>query len=215
MTTDSSYKIARSRAPWRVRDGRDISVIIPAHNAETTIGRTLRSLVADGGLLREILLIDDNSDDATAEVARTTADQYHLPLVVHRIQAGSAGAARNVGIERAAGEFLFFLDADDQIMPGSLGWLRQSLRNTASAGIAIGANIRRTEGRPDKLKQPAGYGDNCRENAHGYLTNRMLPIAVGSALVQASAVADLRFPTSAILDEDTCYWAAAPCAWAR
>jgi len=186
----------------------EITVVIPARNAEATIGGTLRSLVPDRALLREILLIDDGSDDATAHIARTTAQRCHLPLVVVRIRAGSAGAARNVGIDRAAGDFLFFLDADDEVLPGSLGLLLERLRNAVSDGVAIGSSIRRTEGRPDKLKEPVGYGSNRRENAHGYLTNRMWPIAVGSALVRTSAVGDLRFPTSANLDEDTCYWAA-------
>ena len=208
MTLDTSSQIALRCAPTPACDLGEISVIIPARNAEATIGRTLGSLVSQRELLREILLIDDGSDDATSEIACTTAKRCRLPLAVVRIQAGSAGAARNAGIERAAGEFIFFLDADDEVLPGSLGLLCHRLQNAASDGIAIGASIRRTEGRPDKLKEPSGYGSNRRENAHGYLTNRMWPIAVGSALVRTSAIADLRFPTSAHLDEDTCYWAA-------
>src|SRR5262245_42811171 len=90
------------------RDAALVSVIIPAQNAEATIGRTLQSLVPDRQLLREILLIDDGSDDATIEIANKTADRCRLPLAVVAIRAGSAGAARNTGIERANGEFLFF-----------------------------------------------------------------------------------------------------------
>lgn len=208
MSPDTSCQIARGHPPAHACALGEISVIIPARNAEATIGRTLRSLIADRARLREILVIDDGSQDATAQVARTTASQCRLPLAVVCIQAGSAGAARNAGIDRATGEFLFFLDSDDEVLPGSLSLLCQRLRNAASDGVAIGASIRRTEGRPDKLKQPAGYGSNQRENAQGYLTNRMWPIAVGSALVRSSAVGDLRFPTAANLDEDTCYWAA-------
>jgi O-antigen biosynthesis protein len=208
MTPDTSYQIAPGRLPTRTCDLGEISVIIPARNAEATIGRALRSLVPDRDLLREILLIDDGSEDATAEVARATASRCQLPLTILRIRAGSAGAARNAGIDQSTGEFLFFLDADDEVLARSLGLLYQRLQNAPSDGVAIGASIRRTEGRPDKLKTPVGYGKDRRENAHGYLTNRMWPIAVGSALVRTSAVADLRFPTSANLDEDTCYWAA-------
>jgi O-antigen biosynthesis protein len=208
MTPDTSCQIAPSRTQTRVVGLGEISVIIPARNAEATIGRALRSLIHDRSLLREILLVDDGSEDATAEVARATADRCQLPLTILRIRAGSAGAARNAGIDRSTGGFLFFLDADDEVLAGSLDLLHQQLHSAPSQGVAIGASIRRTEGRPDKLKPPAGYGSDHRENAHGYLTNRMWPIAVGSALVRTSAVADLRFPTSANLDEDTCYWAA-------
>ncbi|MFZ1005717.1 MAG: glycosyltransferase, partial [Candidatus Sulfotelmatobacter sp.] len=208
MTPDTFCLIAPGRAPMQACGLGDISVVIPARNAETTIGRTLRSLVPDRDLLREILLIDDGSHDATVQVARTTADRCHLPLEILRIDAGSAGAARNAGIDRSAGDFLFFLDADDELLAGSLGLLHQQLQNSVSDGVAIGASIRRTEGRPDLLKKPDGYGKIRRDNAHGYLTNRMWPIAVGSALVRTSAVSDLRFPISPNLDEDTCYWAA-------
>jgi glycosyltransferase involved in cell wall biosynthesis len=208
MTPEMACQIAPGRRPAHACGRGEISVVIPARNAEATIGRALRGLACDRGLLREVLLIDDGSDDATAEVGRTTAERWGLPLAVLPLRAGSPGAARNAGIERAAGDFLFFLDADDELMPGGLGRLYERLRNAASDGVAIGASVRRTDGRPDKLKPPAGYGNDRRANAHGYLTNRMWPIAVGTALLRTAAVADLRFPTSADLDEDTCYWAA-------
>ncbi|TPN89781.1 glycosyltransferase [Mesorhizobium sp. CU2] len=186
----------------------DISVVIPAKNAAATIEAALGSLVPDKALILEILVIDDGSDDRTAAVATSCAQRHGLPVDVLSVRLGSAGAARNAGIAQAKGAFIFFLDADDAVMPGSLSLLHAALTGRAGAGIATGASIRRTEGRPDKLKTPHGYGPDKRRNASRYLRNELWPIAMGSALVAKWATADVRFPEAIGLDEDTCYWTA-------
>jgi glycosyltransferase involved in cell wall biosynthesis len=186
----------------------DISVVIPARNAAATIGATLASLVPDRSVIREILVIDDGSDDQTAAVAMERARRHGLPLEVVGVRLDSAGAARNVGIERASGASIFFLDADDQVMPGGLSLLRAALERQSGAGLAIGASIRRTKNRPDKLKTPHGYGSDRRRNTRRYLRNELWPIAMGSALVARWATARIRFPEAIHLDEDTCYWTA-------
>ncbi|UCI07738.1 glycosyltransferase [Mesorhizobium sp. B1-1-8] len=185
----------------------DISVVIPAKNAAATIGATLGSLVSDRPLILEILVVNDGSEAATAAVAADCAERLGLPINVVDIDAGGAGAARNAGMERAGGAFIFFLDADDQVMPGSLAALRSAFEGRG-AGLAIGASIRRTKGRPDKLKTPHGYGPDRRQNTRRYLRNELWPIAMGSGLVAKWATAGIRFPEAIGLDEDTCYWTA-------
>jgi glycosyltransferase involved in cell wall biosynthesis len=187
---------------------RDVTVIIPARNAAATIDATLRSLVPDRYLIGEILVIDDGSDDQTAAIALDSARKYGLPLEVVVVRLGSAGAARNAGIARASGKSIFFLDADDEVMAGGLTLLQDALKRNPDAGLSIGACIRRTRGRPDKLKVPHGYTDDRALNARRYLLNDVWPIAMGSALVATSATATVRFPQTTGLDEDTCYWAA-------
>ncbi|WP_217571473.1 glycosyltransferase [Mesorhizobium sp. GbtcB19] len=185
----------------------DISVVIPARNAAATIEAALSGLLSDKPVIREIFLIDDGSDDGTANIALETARRLGLPVDVVSVRLGSAGAARNAGIARAGGDFIFFLDADDEAMPGSLSALRSALVRSG-AGLAVGASIRRTQGRPDKVKAPHGYGRDRRRNTSRYLRNELWPIAMGSALVARGAMAGIRFPEAIGLDEDTCYWAA-------
>ncbi|MCA0035155.1 glycosyltransferase [Mesorhizobium sp. B263B2A] len=186
----------------------DISIVIPARNAAATIDATLRSLVPDRNLIGEILLVDDGSNDQTAAISIQSARKYELPLQVLSMRLGSAGAARNAGMARAKGEFLFFLDTDDEVIAGGLGLLREALVSNPGAGLSIGSSIRRTAGRPDKLKAPHGYTSDRALNARRYLLNEAWPIAVGSALVAAAATAAISFPETTGLDEDTCYWAA-------
>lgn len=187
---------------------RCISVIIPVRNAATTIARTLRSLIPDAGLISQILVMDDGSTDGSASVAAEMARLSGLPLQVIPVCAGSAGGARNAGIERATGEFIFMLDADDELLAGGLAQLLDALCRNPHAGLSIGANIRRTAGRPDKLKIPSGYGNDPTGNATTYLRNGMWPIAMGSALIVSAQCGSIRFPEAIGLDEDTCFWAA-------
>lgn len=186
----------------------EVTVVIPARNAAATIDAALRSLMPDRDLIREILLIDDGSDDGTAAKATESARRYGLPLEVVSTRLGSAGAARNVGIARARAKSIFFLDADDELIGGGLSLLHEALERDPGPGLSVGASIRRTQGRPDKLKAPHGYTSDRTENARRYLRNELWPIAMGSALVSTAATAAIRFPSAIGLDEDTCYWVA-------
>lgn len=95
-----------------------VSVIIPAHNAEATLGRAINSVLAQTHQPLEILVIDDASTDATA----TIAESYESSVIHLLRQADQAGvyAARNRGLTAAHGEFIAFLDADDWWLPTRL-----------------------------------------------------------------------------------------------
>lgn len=185
-----------------------VSVIVAARNAAATLPATLASLAADRALIAEVLLVDDGSTDATAETASGCARRLGLPLQILASAVGDAGAARNIGLERARGAFIFFLDADDEVTAGAIGRLLAALQADPTAGLALGATRRRTAARPDKLKVPHGYGESPAANAVAYLANRLWPIAIGSALARRHVALSARFPAGLLYDEDTCYWAA-------
>jgi teichuronic acid biosynthesis glycosyltransferase TuaG len=92
-----------------------VSVIIPAYNAEPFLARAIRSVEAQSFRDFEIVVVDDGSTDATAEVARSfTSVRY-----VRGAHLGEAGA-RNRGLEEATGELVAFVDADDEWLPEKL-----------------------------------------------------------------------------------------------
>ena len=109
---------------------------------------------------------------------------------------------------RARGRFLFFIDADDELVPGALSILAAQLMENPAAGLAIGACIRQTAKRPDKINIPRDYADDCNQNAIRYLANELWSIAMGSAMLVTSKAAGIRFPETIGLDEDTCFWTA-------
>jgi glycosyltransferase involved in cell wall biosynthesis len=90
-----------------------VSAIIPARNAEEFIGDALRSVLAQTHTPIECIVVDDGSDDATAERARGIDPAVEVITQSHR----GVAAARNRGAEAASGSFLAFLDADDTWLP--------------------------------------------------------------------------------------------------
>jgi glycosyltransferase involved in cell wall biosynthesis len=116
-----------------------VSVVIPARDVEDWIGPTIRSVMKQEPAPHEIIVIDDGSADRTAAIARGFGDQVR---VVSQPNAGLS-AARNAGAERASGEVLLFLDADDVLLPGSVeGSLSIWSRAAPTAMVCIPNHIR-------------------------------------------------------------------------
>ncbi len=99
-----------------------ISCVIPAFDAERYLGEALESVFAQTLPPDEVIVVDDGSTDGTADVAARYGDRI---LYLRQDNAGPA-AARNRGVEAAAGELLAFLDADDLWHPEKLA--RQAAR---------------------------------------------------------------------------------------
>ena len=104
-------------------DPGKVSVIVPARNEEANLERVLRSL---GGQprVREILVVDDNSEDRTAEITRALKEEIPTLrlLCVASLPEGWLGKnyAVALGAREAAGDWLLFTDADTEHLPGSL-----------------------------------------------------------------------------------------------
>lgn len=103
------------------RSGRPrVSVIVPARDEEASLGACLSSLVAQTGVEREIILVDDGSTDGTRSIARSFADV--IVVDAPPPAPGSSGKcnAAHAGARTARGRWLLFTDADTVHVPGSL-----------------------------------------------------------------------------------------------
>lgn len=96
-----------------------ISIILPAYNAERYIAECINSVLEQSYKEWELILIDDGSKDATERIATSYAKE-HDRIKYHRLNNGGVSNARNVGLEVANGEYIFFLDADDYLEKGCL-----------------------------------------------------------------------------------------------
>lgn len=92
------------------------SFIVPVYNAGTFLPDCIHSLLKQTYKNFEILLINDGSTDNSGEICDDFALQYPSVQVFHRENAG-VSAARNYGIQRAGGDYLCFVDADDMVSP--------------------------------------------------------------------------------------------------
>jgi succinoglycan biosynthesis protein ExoO len=111
-----------------------VSVIIPARNAAPWIGDALCSVAAQTLAACEVIVIDDASTDDTCAVVHQM-QATHPEIVLHRNQRHiGAGASRNIGILKARGDWLAFLDADDWFAP-------TRLQRLTDLGDGTGANI--------------------------------------------------------------------------
>lgn len=90
------------------------SIIIPIYNKERYLERCLNSVCKQSFHDFECLLIDDGSTDGCPSICKKYAQQYPY-MTVHHKENGGLSDARNVGISKAKGEYLLFLDADDCI----------------------------------------------------------------------------------------------------
>ncbi len=93
-----------------------ISVIIPAYNAAAYIERALQSVLNQSRPADEIIVINDGSTDATSEILKRYKGKTRI---IEQVNAG-VSAARNTGIRAASGDWIAFLDADDEWLPEKL-----------------------------------------------------------------------------------------------
>lgn len=93
------------------------SVIVPTYNYGAFLGECVESILAQTHARLEVIVVDDGSTDESAEVLRSINDIRLIRLQSDHL---GVGAARNLGLEQAKGEYLAFLDADDRWHPDKL-----------------------------------------------------------------------------------------------
>jgi glycosyltransferase involved in cell wall biosynthesis/peptidoglycan/xylan/chitin deacetylase (PgdA/CDA1 family) len=141
-----------------MRAGTDarISIIIPAFRAESTLGRTLDSLAAQTMPAWEAIVVDDGSDDATADVAERRAAEDPRIRVLRRPHAG-VSATRNAALPLATAPWLHFLDSDDSLAPEALDVLLDAAaREPDSDCVHAGWVLITPDGREERQRHVFG-----------------------------------------------------------
>jgi CDP-glycerol glycerophosphotransferase len=108
-----------------------ISVVVPFYNNADVLGDCLASIAAQTFRDLEVIMVDDGSADDGARVARERAAADPRFTLI-QVPNGGPGKARNRGVERAAGEFLAFVDGDDMLPPHAYETLLHTLESSGS-----------------------------------------------------------------------------------
>jgi len=98
-----------------------ISIIIPCYNSEQFIDRTIKSVLSQTFSDWELLLIDDHSTDKTKDILEKYAkNDTRIKILQTKENSGGPALPKNIGIENAKGEYIAFLDHDDEWLPEKL-----------------------------------------------------------------------------------------------
>ena len=114
--------------------GQSVSVVVPLYNGRAYVRGALDSVIRQSMPPREVIVVDDGSSDGSAEVVAGIEAPFPIE-VVRQANAGQS-AARNAGVRRARGEFIAFLDQDDEWRSGHLEALVKAISKRADVGWA-------------------------------------------------------------------------------
>lgn len=96
-----------------------VSIIVPVYNAEKYLHQCIESILNQSCPDFELLLIDDGSKDSSAKICDEYARKDNRIRVFHK-KNGGVSSARNLGLVNAKGEYVYFADADDEVLPQGL-----------------------------------------------------------------------------------------------
>ena len=160
-----------------------VSIVVPAYNAEDTIEKTIRDILAQVYQDYEVILVDDGSTDQTPILCDDLSKLDKRIQVIHQVNGGLSNA-RNNGTKKAVGEYVTYIDSDDRIEPTYLEYLVRAIREE-NADIACG--------RIDRVKEDYAMSDitgqytveafDTRDTLSEMLTGKKLTVGACCRLV--------------------------------
>lgn len=178
------------------------SVIIPAYNYADSLARALESVLGQAGNDYEVLIVDDGSTDNTSAVIERLLDTYPKRFrAVTRSNAGPA-ATRNYGIEKTTGEWLIFLDADDELMPDALNELRRFIEQNSGIKLVIGGHVSVSSDGRECYRGAQCLPADSEKRFVGYLLKKSIQPCNGATAMHRDIFATYRYPEQFRHSED-------------
>ncbi len=168
-----------------------VSVVIPAYNRREKLGKAIESVRAQAGCAFEIIVVDDGSADGTAEMIAGS-----FPEVRYFYQANQGpAAARNHGIKKARGEWLSFLDSDDEWLKGKLAAQLEFAQNHPEFLIHQTGEIWIRDGRRvNPMKKHQKYGGFIFEKCLALCIVSPSAVMIHKRVFEAAGLFDETFP---------------------
>ena len=190
-----------------------ISVIIPLYNKEKTVANTIQTVLGQTFRDFEIVIVDDGSTDGSAdEVGKI--DNPRIRLI--RQQNAGVSAARNKGVEEARGEYVAFLDADDEWKPDCLATQYALTQKYPDCGVfAVNYETRDIQGNTSSTiirKLPFSGSDGILTNYFEVAAYSNPPLWTSAVMVRKDAILSIGgFPVGIKSGEDLLTWARLAC----
>lgn len=168
-----------------------ISVVIPLHNSEEFMDRSIRSVLEQTHDNFELILVDDASSDGTLARCYGYAEEDERIQVVPLKSNTGSGGARNAGLDVASGRYVAFLDSDD-------AWKPRKLEIQAGAMAAAGTALTYTDYASfTDCGRPLSRTKLDRQMSYGRLLVRPAIAGGSTVMYDRHAFPDVRFPNIA------------------
>ncbi|MGI2027309.1 glycosyltransferase family 2 protein [Endozoicomonas acroporae] len=196
------------------------SIVIPVYNYAHSLARAVDSVLVQGGDDYEVLVVNDGSTDNTDMVLNALHQKYHDRF--HSVSRSNHGlaATRNYGIDHTSGEWLIFLDSDDELAPDALATLRSTIKKSPKVRMVVGGHISVAEDGSScyrGVKAAKNNGSTPEELFIGYLLKKTVSPSNGATAMHREIFNRVRYPEEFRNSEDIPVFAYAfasfPCAF--
>lgn len=183
-----------------------ISAVIPAYNAEEYIERSVASLIRQSQAIHEIIIIDDGSSDDTLKIV-TDLQRTHEHIVILQQANQGVSAARNTGLKRAQGDWVLFLDADDECAPALIETYTRFLQENPARYCAVYSQALQVDERGEAISGIfSGYDLHGQEGFVQMLLRNPI-ISPSGSLVKKTVLDEMAgFDTYIKYVEDVDFW---------
>lgn len=179
----------------QAENGVLISVIIPAYNYAGTLPRAIESVMAQlHEISAELIVIDDGSQDSTPEVIEKLLVAHQGRFRAIRKENGGLASVRNRGIEEAKGEYLIFLDADDEMAPGALSAFKQHLHENPESRMVIGGHRAVSENGKSRDHLPGTLSPDPLTRLRDYLLDKRIALSNGACAMHREVFSHGKYP---------------------
>ena len=154
-----------------------LSVVVPAYGVQSYLDDCIDSVLVSSAENIQVVVIDDASVDHTAEVLDARAARDPRITAVHLDANAGPGPARNVGLQQAAGEYVWFVDGDDRLAPGAIPAVEEMLRDSRPDVLVVGSARERWNGTTSRDPAPiAAAGSDQARKPSAVLAAKLPPI---------------------------------------
>lgn len=187
------------------------SVIIPLYNKAPYIEKALRSVLAQTFTDYELVVVDDGSQDDSANVAEKVLEEFSIRHKLIRQDNAGVSSARNRGVADSQGEYLCFLDADDWWAPTFLAEISTLIDEYPEAGIyGTGytiVNERKHKTRKAPVGVESGFEKGYINYCQVYAKTLAMPLTSISVAIPRGVFDEMKgFPAGIKLGEDFLLW---------
>lgn len=183
-----------------------VSIIVPCYNQAQYLDAAMQSVLDQIYQNWECLIVNDGSSDSTEKIALSWAAKDPRFIYLYK-ENGGVSSARNLGIEKAKGEYLQFLDSDDFLNKEKLELSLQQMENSKDVNLIV-SNFRMFTDNPQITSEPF-----CQLNSQSFTFENMLyqwnesfSIQMQCGLFHSSLFETIRFPEDFAAQEDWIVW---------